>query len=58
MSRKKFVGEMAGVARPEQRDAASVAAAVIALSLGATVIRAHAVKATVDAIKVWQSVQS
>lgn len=57
MSRKSFIGEMAGLAHAQERDTASVAAAVIALSLGATIIRAHAVRATVEAAKIWRSVQ-
>lgn len=57
MSRKSFIGDMAGVVAAAERDAGSVAAAVFALSLGATLIRAHAVAATVQAVRVWQAMQ-
>jgi dihydropteroate synthase len=58
MSRKRFVCAMAGLTAAEERDTASVAAGVIALSLGATVLRVHNVRATVQAAKVWHSVQA
>jgi dihydropteroate synthase len=34
-----------------------VAAAVLAVERGARLVRVHDVKATVDALKVWQAVQ-
>ena len=52
LSRKSFLGEALGGASPEQRLHASVAAATLALQQGANIIRAHDVKATVDAMKV------
>jgi dihydropteroate synthase len=42
---------------PSQRQMASVAAALLAVERGAAVVRVHDVKATVDALKVWQAVQ-
>jgi len=57
MSRKRFIGEMSGVVAPEQRDIASAAASMLALSLGATIVRAHNVEATVSAVRIWQAVQ-
>jgi dihydropteroate synthase len=47
-------------AKPEPADrvAASVAAALMAVERGARVVRVHDVKATVDALRVWQAVQS
>lgn len=42
---------------PEQRQAASVAAALLAVERGARVVRVHDVKQTVDALKVWQAMQ-
>lgn len=42
---------------PSQRQTASVAAALLAVERGAAVVRVHDVKATVDALKVWQHVQ-
>jgi dihydropteroate synthase len=37
------------------RQAASVAAALVAVQRGAAVVRVHDVAATVDAIRVWQA---
>lgn len=58
MSRKRFVGEIAGVEQPGQRDAASVAAGLIALSQGATILRVHDVAATVQAVRIWAAFQA
>ena len=55
MSRKSFIGEMAAVADPAGRDAASLAAAMIALSLGATILRVHDVASTVAGVRVWEA---
>lgn len=54
LSRKGLLGAATG--RPvQQRQAASVAAAVLALERGAHVLRVHDVAATVDAVRVWQA---
>jgi dihydropteroate synthase len=51
-SRKSTLGALTG--RPvEERLAASVAAAIASVQLGARVVRVHDVAATVDALKVW-----
>ncbi|MEJ6007538.1 dihydropteroate synthase [Paucibacter sp. AS339] len=51
-SRKRSLGDVTG--RPvDQRQAASVAAALLALNNGARVLRVHDVAPTVDAVKVW-----
>jgi dihydropteroate synthase len=42
---------------PSQRQAASVAAALMAVERGASVVRVHDVKATVDALKIWLAMQ-
>jgi dihydropteroate synthase len=42
---------------PAERLAASVAAALMAVDRGASVVRVHDVKPTVDALKVWQAMQ-
>jgi dihydropteroate synthase len=42
---------------PAQRQAASVAAAVLSVERGASVLRVHDVKETVDALKVWQAMR-
>ncbi len=55
-SRKSTLGTITG--RPvQQRQAASVAAALAAASRGARVLRVHDVAATVDALKTWQALQ-
>jgi dihydropteroate synthase len=43
---------------PSQRLSASVAAALMAVERGARLVRVHDVKATVDALRVWQAMQS
>jgi dihydropteroate synthase len=42
---------------PGQRQVASVAAAVMAVDRGASVVRVHDVKQTVDALKIWSTAQ-
>jgi dihydropteroate synthase len=54
-SRKSTLGALTG--RPvHQREAASVAAAMLAVERGARIVRVHDVAATVDALKLWQAV--
>lgn len=54
-SRKRTLGDLTG--RPaDERQAASVAAALAAVARGAAIVRVHDVAATVDALKVWQAV--
>ena len=56
-SRKSTLGTITG--RPvHQRLAASVAAALAAVQRGARVLRVHDVAATVDALRVWQALQT
>jgi dihydropteroate synthase len=43
------------VPEPAQRQVASVAAALLAVERGASVVRVHDVKDTVDALKIWQA---
>ena len=60
-SRKSALGAVltkeGQVPEPAQRQAASVAAALLAVERGASVVRVHDVKETVDALKVWQAMQ-
>jgi dihydropteroate synthase len=57
LSRKSMIGAITG--KPvDQRLAGSVAAALIAVSHGASIVRVHDVAATVDALKVWQAVEN
>ena len=56
-SRKRTLGDITG--RPVgERLAASLAAALRAVSAGANVLRVHDVTATVDALKVWAAVDA
>ncbi len=55
LSRKRFVGAMAGVDDAGSRDAASIAAGLAALAAGASVLRVHDVAGTVQAVRVWQA---
>lgn len=57
LSRKGMIGTITG--RPvEQRLAGSLAAALAAVTAGAEIVRVHDVAETVDALKVWQTIQS
>ena len=51
-SRKRFIGEITGVAEPRDRLAGSLAAALEAVRRGAAVVRVHDVAATVQALAV------
>lgn len=55
MSRKSMLGAITGEAQPDQRLGASVAAALFAAQRGARIIRIHDVKATHQALQVWQA---
>jgi dihydropteroate synthase len=57
-SRKSSLGNVTGRENPAERVAASVAAAVLAVDRGARVVRVHDVRATVDALRVWQAMQA
>ncbi len=52
VSRKRVIGELTGEKNPKNRVAGSVAAAVCCAKNGASVLRVHDVKETVDAMKV------
>lgn len=55
LSRKSMLGMLTG--QPVgQRLAASVAAALVAVSKGADIVRVHDVRPTVDALKIWNAV--
>lgn len=57
LSRKSMLGVITGQ-KVDQRLAASVAAALIAVQRGAAIVRVHDVQATVDALKIWNAVNS
>ena len=58
VSRKRMIGDLTGETVPSKRVHGSVAAALAAVARGAQIIRVHDVKATADAVKVWQAVGS
>ena len=56
LSRKSSLGQITGRETGE-RLGASVAAALAAVARGASIIRVHDVRETVDALKVWRAVE-
>jgi dihydropteroate synthase len=56
VSRKKMIGDITGRGIGE-RAAGSVAAALLAVQNGARLVRAHDVRETVDAIKIWMELR-
>ena len=60
-SRKGTLGKVTAiqgqVPEPKDRVGASVAAALIAVQNGASVVRVHDVKETVQALRVWRSLK-
>ena len=56
LSRKASLGEITG-RDVDQRLAASLAAAVAAVARGASIVRVHDVRETVDALKVWNAIE-
>jgi dihydropteroate synthase len=61
-SRKSSLGAVLAqdgpIPPPSERLSASVAAALMAVERGARLVRVHDVKPTVDALRVWQALQS
>ncbi|EHP43128.1 dihydropteroate synthase [Cupriavidus basilensis OR16] len=57
LSRKSTLGAILGGRAPQQRVAASLAAAVCAAERGAYIVRAHDVEQTVDALKTWWAIR-
>ncbi len=57
-SRKSSLGAVTGREVPAERVAASVAAALLSVERGARVVRVHDVSETVDALSIWQAIQS
>lgn len=56
LSRKSMLGAIAG-REVGDRVAASVAAALIAVQRGASIVRVHDVQATVDVLRVWRAIE-
>ena len=55
VSRKSFIGRLSGEMRPDRRLGGSLAAALFAVSRGASILRVHDVIETVQALRVWHS---
>lgn len=55
VSRKSMIGELTGEADAAERVHGSVAAALASVARGAQIVRVHDVKATADALKVWEA---
>ena len=55
VSRKRMIGELTGEANAAERVHGSVAAALASVARGAQIVRVHDVKATADALKVWDA---
>lgn len=57
-SRKSSLGAVTGRTSPAERVSASVAAAVLAVERGASVVRVHDVRDTVDGLAVWRTMSA
>lgn len=55
VSRKRFVGAVAGVAQAHDRDAASIGVALAAVTRGARIVRVHDVAGTTQALRMAQA---
>ena len=55
LSRKRVLGEVLGGVSVEERLVAGVAAHLLAVQQGASIIRTHDVLPTVQALKLWQA---
>jgi dihydropteroate synthase len=58
VSRKSFLGALTGRDRPAERLAGSLAATALAVAHGASLIRTHDVRATLDAVRVAARIRS
>lgn len=56
VSRKRFIGDVLNIAQADERVQGSVIAHLLAVQQGASIVRTHDVKATVEALKMWQAV--
>ena len=54
LSRKRFIGEALNGIPAQEREVGSVAGHLMSIQQGASIVRAHDVKATSDAINVWK----
>ena len=58
LSRKRFIGAALDGAEPQARAVGSAAAHLLSIQQGACMVRAHDVKVTADAIKIWKAMQN
>ncbi|MCH7315471.1 dihydropteroate synthase [Acinetobacter sp. ANC 3882] len=58
LSRKRFIGEALNGVPAQERAVGSVVGHLFSIQQGASIVRAHDVKATRDAIKVWNMMQA
>lgn len=58
LSRKRFIGEALDGVPAQERAVGSVMGHLLSIQQGANIVRAHDVKATSDAIKVWNRMQN
>lgn len=58
LSRKRFIGEALNGVPAQERAVGSVIGHLFSIQQGASIVRAHDVKATSDAIKVWNMMQN
>lgn len=54
LSRKRFIGEILEIAQADERVMGSVVGHLLSIQQGANIVRVHDVKATVEAIKMWE----
>jgi dihydropteroate synthase len=54
LSRKGFIGRLSGEGEPGRRGPGSLAAGLMAMLFGASVLRVHDIAETIQAIRVWQ----
>jgi dihydropteroate synthase len=57
LSRKRFIGETVGASDAKERAVGSVMAHLMSIQQGACMVRAHDVKATKDAILMWNAMR-
>lgn len=57
LSRKRFIGDVLNQTNATDRTIGSVVGHLLSIQQGASIVRVHDVKATVEAIKLWQAVQ-
>jgi dihydropteroate synthase len=58
VSRKRFIGELAGDVPPAERGPGSVAAALAAVDRGACIVRVHDVAEHVQALRLWHAIRA